>query len=94
MNWQKSPIREALGKTLVELGDKYPNMVIVNADLRNSVKTIYFMAKYPERTIEVLSAAEARYAHEVIVRKKLMAGETTYDLHGLGKFLERNRRKP
>ena len=53
MNWQKAPIREALGKTLVELGDKYPNMLIVNADLRNSVKTIYFMEKYPERTIEV-----------------------------------------
>jgi transketolase len=53
MNWQKSPIREALGNTLVELGDKYPNMLVVNADLRNSVKTVYFMAKYPERTIEV-----------------------------------------
>jgi 4-hydroxy-4-methyl-2-oxoglutarate aldolase len=48
----------------------------------------------PERTSEVLSAAEARYAHEVSVRKKLIAGETTYDLHGLGKVLERNRRKP
>jgi transketolase len=53
MNWQKAPIREALGKTLVELGDKYPNMMIVNADLRNSVKTNYFMTKYPDRTIEV-----------------------------------------
>jgi transketolase len=53
MKWQKASIREALGSTLVELGDKYPNMVVVNADLRNSVKTCYFMEKYPERTIEV-----------------------------------------
>lgn len=53
MEWQKSSIREALGKTLLELGGKVPNMLVINADLRNSVKTIYFMRQYPERTIEV-----------------------------------------
>jgi 4-hydroxy-4-methyl-2-oxoglutarate aldolase len=47
-----------------------------------------------ERTSEVLSAAEARYAHEMTLRKKLVAGETTYALHGLGDVLERNRKKP
>ncbi len=52
-NWKKAPIREALGKTLVELGDRYPQVLVVNADLRNSVKSIYFMEKYPDRTIEV-----------------------------------------
>ncbi|MGQ9494020.1 MAG: transketolase family protein [Anaerolineae bacterium] len=53
MEWKKSSLREALGKTLVELGDKVPNMLVINADLRNSVKSIYFAEKYPERTIEV-----------------------------------------
>src|SRR4030042_3860200 len=53
MEWEKSSIREALGKTLVELGVKTPNMLVINADLRNSVKTTYFMEKFPERTIEV-----------------------------------------
>jgi transketolase len=53
MEWQKSSLREALGKTLLELGAEVPNMLVINADLRNSVKTIYFMGKYPERTIEV-----------------------------------------
>ena len=53
MEWQYASLREALGKTLLELGGEVPNMLVVNADLRNSVKTIYFMNKYPERTIEV-----------------------------------------
>jgi len=53
MNWQKSSLREALGKTLLELGGKIPNLVIINADLVNSVKSIYFQKAYPERTIEV-----------------------------------------
>jgi transketolase len=53
MEWQHASLREALGKTLLELGGEVPNMLVVNADLRNSVKTIYFMSEYPDRTIEV-----------------------------------------
>lgn len=53
MEWQYGSLREALGKTLLELGGEVPNMLVVNADLRNSVKTVYFMDEYPERTIEV-----------------------------------------
>ncbi len=53
MEWEKASLREALGQTLLELGGKVPNMLVINADLRNSVKTTYFMNKYPERTIEV-----------------------------------------
>ncbi len=53
MQWRKSSLREALGMTLKELGGKYPNMVVVNADLVNSVKSTYFRQAYPERTIEV-----------------------------------------
>jgi transketolase len=53
MEWRHASLREALGKTLLELGGEVPNMLVVNADLRNSVKTIYFMGEYPDRTIEV-----------------------------------------
>ena len=53
MEWKKASLREALGRTLLELGGKVPNMLVINADLRNSVKTTYFMREYPERTIEV-----------------------------------------
>lgn len=53
MNWEKSSLRDALGQVLVAQGDKHDNLVVVNADLVNSVKSTYFRAKYPERTIEV-----------------------------------------
>lgn len=53
MEWKKASLREALGRTLEELGGKIPNMLVVNADLRQSVKTVYFMKRYPERTVEV-----------------------------------------
>lgn len=53
MDWEYSSLREALGNTLLELGGEFSNMVVVNADLHNSVKTTYFMEKYPERTFEV-----------------------------------------
>lgn len=53
MNWEKASLRDALGQALVAQGDKHDNLVVVNADLVNSVKSTYFRAKYPERTIEV-----------------------------------------
>ncbi|MBI9045273.1 MAG: transketolase family protein, partial [Anaerolineaceae bacterium] len=53
VNWEYSSLREALGKSLVEIGHEVPEMLVINADLRNSVKTIYFMNEFPERTIEV-----------------------------------------
>jgi transketolase len=53
MTWQKSSLREALGQTLLELGGEIPTMVVVNADLVNSVKSTYFRTAYPGRTVEV-----------------------------------------
>jgi transketolase len=53
MEWEMASLRHALGETLLELGGKVPNMLVINADLRNSVQTTLFMKKYPERTIEV-----------------------------------------
>jgi len=46
-------LREALGQTLRDIGNEHPNMVVVNADLRNSVKSNYFVDAFPERTIDV-----------------------------------------
>jgi len=53
MEWKKASLREALGKTLLELGEKVPNMLVVNADLASSTQVTYFVEKYPERTVEV-----------------------------------------
>ena len=42
---------------------------------------------------EVLKAAEDRFEREARLREKLVAGEISYDLHGLREIVERNRRK-
>lgn len=41
------------------------------------------------RAIEVLAAAEARAERETRLREKLLAGATSYDLHGLRELVER-----
>lgn len=41
--------REAYGKKLAELGDKYPNIVVLDADLSCSTKTEVFAKKFPHR---------------------------------------------
>ena len=42
----------------------------------------------------VLRAAESRLERETRLREKFIAGETSYDLHGLRKVVEANRGKP
>ncbi|UCF12244.1 MAG: transketolase family protein [Thermoplasmatales archaeon] len=50
--------RNAYGETLVELGKKYPDLVVLDADLSKSTKTIMFAKKYPDRFFE-MGIAEA-----------------------------------
>jgi len=50
--------RNAYGETLVKLGEQYPNLVVLDADLSKSTKTIMFAKKYPERFFE-MGIAEA-----------------------------------
>jgi len=50
--------RNAYGETLVQLGEKYLNLVVLDADLSKSTKTIMFAKKYPERFFE-MGIAEA-----------------------------------
>ena len=45
--------REAYGKTLVELGEENENIVVLDADLSNSTKTIFFAERFPNRFINV-----------------------------------------
>lgn len=42
-------IREAFGKSLVELGRKNKNVVVLDADLASSTKTIYFAKEFQDR---------------------------------------------
>ncbi len=42
-------LREAYGKTLVELGRENPNIVVLDADLSRSTMTQFFAREFPER---------------------------------------------
>jgi transketolase len=50
--------RNAYGETLIQLGKKLPNLVVLDADLSKSTKTIMFAKKYPHRFFE-MGIAEA-----------------------------------
>jgi len=42
-----------------------------------------------QRMNEVLKAAETRYQNEALLREKLIAGQLTYDLHGLRQYVDK-----
>ncbi|MBQ8287626.1 MAG: transketolase family protein [Clostridia bacterium] len=46
---EKIATRESYGGGLVELGAKYPEIVVLDADLAESTKTVYFKKAYPDR---------------------------------------------
>lgn len=45
--------REAYGNTLAELGEKYKDVVVLDADLATATKTIEFKKKFPERFFDM-----------------------------------------
>jgi len=45
--------REVYGRTLVELGEANPNIVVLEADLGKSTMTCYFEQKFPKRFFEM-----------------------------------------
>jgi transketolase len=49
---QKSMV-EYFGRTLVQLGDIYPELVVLDADVSDSTKTVFYQEHFPERFIEV-----------------------------------------
>ncbi len=44
-------LRESFGEALVQLGDEFPNLVVLDADISSSLKTGAFASKFPERHI-------------------------------------------
>jgi len=50
--------RNAYGEALVQLGKEYPDLVVLDADLSKSTKTILFAKEYPDRFFE-MGIAEA-----------------------------------
>lgn len=50
---KKISTREAFGRALEQLGEKYPNVVCLDADLSKSTMSTYFAKKYPTRFFEM-----------------------------------------
>ncbi|MCI1966500.1 MAG: transketolase family protein [Oscillospiraceae bacterium] len=48
----KKATRESYGLTLCELGEKFPQIVVLDADLAEATKTGMFKKKYPERFVD------------------------------------------
>lgn len=46
-------IREVYGQALVELGERYPNLVVLDADVSSSTKSCLFQKAFPERFLNV-----------------------------------------
>lgn len=57
----KIATREAYGNTLAEIGDQYPDIVVLDADLSKSTFTCKFAEKYPDRFFN-MGIAEANLA--------------------------------
>lgn len=49
---KKIATREAYGKALAEFGERYPDMVVLDADLAAATKTGVFKKKFPDRHID------------------------------------------
>lgn len=58
----KMATRQAYGKALVELGEKYPQLVVMDADLSKSTMTAEFGKAYPERFFNMGIAEQNLYA--------------------------------
>ena len=53
--------RQAYGKTLIELGEKYPQLVVMDADLSKSTMTAEFGKSYPDRFFNMGIAEQNLY---------------------------------
>jgi transketolase len=52
LSYSKKPLREIFGETLVELGALHPRLVVLDADLNTSSRTVLFKQKFPDRFIQ------------------------------------------
>lgn len=69
-----------VGRTQISLSD----ILVLDADGGVRVKF--------ERIDEVLQASETRFGKEARMREKLLAGEISYDIHGLREVVEKERK--
>ncbi len=52
LTYSKKPLREIFGETLVELGAAHPRLIVLDADLNTSARTVLFKQRFPDRFIQ------------------------------------------
>ncbi len=52
ISYSKINLREVFGETLVELGAVHKNLLVLDADLNTSARTVLFKQRYPDRFIQ------------------------------------------
>jgi transketolase len=52
LTYAKKPLREVFGETLVELGAQHPRLIVLDADLNTSARTVLFKQRFPDRFIQ------------------------------------------
>ena len=74
----KIATREAYGRKLAELGSRYDNLVVMDADLSGSTKTAVFANEFPERFINMGIAEQNLYgaAAGLAVSGKIVCAST------------------
>jgi transketolase len=52
LTFSSTSLREIFGETLVELGGLHPRLVVLDADLNTSARTVLFKKRHPDRFIQ------------------------------------------
>jgi transketolase len=52
LSYASKQLREVFGETLLEMGATHPRLVVLDADLNTSARTVLFKKKYPDRFIQ------------------------------------------
>jgi transketolase len=52
VSFSKENLRDTFGRTLVELGAEHGNLLVLDADLNTSTRTVLFKERYPDRFIQ------------------------------------------
>ncbi len=50
--YDATEMREAFGATLVELGERYDDLIVLDADLNTSTRTVLFKNRFPDRFVQ------------------------------------------
>lgn len=85
----KMATRDAYGKALVQLGERYPGLVVLDADLSGSTKTKDFAKVYPDRFFNMGIAEQNLYgtAAGLAVSGKIVCA-STFAMFAAGRAFE------